>query len=74
MIDVNDGRQRVGFKKPIAGGGFELFVATADEDVYIGKAKTLKEGAGFVRAARAARDGNGCANVSPDRYETGDLS
>jgi hypothetical protein len=55
MIDVNDGRERVGFLKLLAGGGFELFLMTADDEIYIGKSKSMKQGATLVRAARAAR-------------------
>lgn len=55
-IDVtSDGRERVGFLKPLAAGGFEAFLISADSESYIGKARSLKEGAALVRAARAAR-------------------
>jgi hypothetical protein len=55
MIDVNDGRERVGFLKPLSGGGFELFIPTADEEIYIGKSRTMREGAALIREALAAR-------------------
>jgi hypothetical protein len=57
MIDVNDGRERVGFLKPLAGGGFELFIPTTDDEIYIGKSRTMREGAALIRAARATRAG-----------------
>jgi hypothetical protein len=71
MISVTDRSVEIGRLKRLV-RGFEVFIIGRDgEAEYVGKSKTPGEATALIHAARAA---SGCANVSLDLYETGDLS